>query len=456
VARKLPGSFSGDEKRTSRQESSQTLGELALDREPWWLDFGDQKLTSLIGQALRDNLTLKAAWQRLQQSTAMAERVAAGNLPSLKFDVGASYRKTVMSFGQFSNPSYGASLAASYELDLWGKLSARDKAAKLQMGVSGDELQTLALGICAEVALAYFDAEVAAKRIALLSSQLSGSHELLEVVARRYDDGLAAAEDVYRLRQEVAGLAGQVSLSRAVLRSGINRLAVLVGEMPGQNGDSVAEHFAHLAATGLLQSDLPPTPKLGIPARLLDARPDVRAARRRVEMADANLRVAAAELMPTLRIGASLGLSSTSWRELLDQFVWSALADLAKPVIYDQRFEADVRQKAAQRQERIHAFSEVLLKAVMEVENALVLEYQRRAYLGTVDDKLQYAQAAHQASLASFEAGVGDFTTVLMTLRSTHGVELERLGAFAELRRNRIQLYRALGGAWSAGVGSKG
>ncbi|MEC9466844.1 MAG: efflux transporter outer membrane subunit [Myxococcota bacterium] len=408
--------------------------------ERWWETFEDTQLNTLVTQALTDNLSLKAAWARLSQAESLRAAASASLWPQLSANAGAG--KTRSRFSNFPVTdvnSFTLSAQASYEVDLWGKLSNQRQAAELETAATRDNLEAAAISLSAEVVETWFALIAQRAQLELLKAQLETNRTWLELMEVRFEQGLATVLDIYNLKQKSSGSESQLASARGQLEVTEHRLAILLGQTPSG---------AQFPSTATLPT-LPPVPKTGLPSELLKNRPDVRAAQRMVAAADARVGIALANRFPALKLGGSVGYSATSLTGLLDEVVYSVTGGLVQPLFMGGALAAEQRRAESVVEERLQNFGQTLLQATAEVENALTLEQHESQRVIHLTD--QYAQASNalREARARYLAGLSDFLPVLNALDGLQRIEQALLLSQRQERSYRIQLCRALGGSWT-------
>ncbi len=310
----------------------------------WWQDFGDPALDALIAELLEQSPSLHQAWARLDQARAGLAQGKSGYYPEVTASANLSRARSVAFVGGFvgtidqTKNRFGLDLGVSYEVDLWGRVSNAVRAARQDLRASRADLETMATSLSAEVARAWYALAAVREQEALLQAQVEVGRTFQSLVELRFGQGMATAVDVFQQRQQVAALEGQLpALERqeALLR---HQLAALVGVAPG------SRTFA--AATSL--PALPPLPSLGVPARLLQARPDLRAALNRIRAADHRVGVAVADRFPALRLSAGTGVVSQEPQNLFNNWIWNLAANLVGPLFDGGRRKAEVDRREAQ------------------------------------------------------------------------------------------------------------
>lgn len=416
----------------------------------WWTAFEDPELTFLVDEALARNFQLGAAWARLDQAEAGLQGQSSAYWPQISAQLDVARRRQVVVFGalgrqEFENNSFGVSVPVSYELDLWNRIGHTVAASGIDVLAGRDDVEALAITVVANVVETWLNLLQQRALRRLLEDQLETNRTYEDLVALRFAHGLGTALDLYQQRQQrqaTEALLAQVEGAEAIARQ---QLAVLVGRSPGAFANG---QIGSLPEPSVLPP-LPPLPDTGIPAHLLLRRPDVRAARRRVTAQDHRLGAAIADQFPTFRFNASIGLSSPSIQDLLSSFVWSLAGSLLAPVLDGGRRGAEVRRNRAALQERLQTFAQTILTAMLEVESALAQERQLVAQLESLVAQLQTTRSALTESRRRYSEGLSDYLPVLTALAGSQRIEQSVLQTRRQLLSQRVQLARALGGAWT-------
>jgi NodT family efflux transporter outer membrane factor (OMF) lipoprotein len=423
----------------------------------WWQGFGDPDLDALVDRALAGSLDLRAAWARLERAEAAARASGALWWPELTASLGAARNRTPVpsmirdsplpGVGRTSTSNqFSASLAAGYEIDLWGRVASLDHAADLDLTATRQDVEAAAVTVAAQVAETWYALIEQRAQAALVERQIASADALTDVVALRFREGLASAIDVYQQRQQAHGLRGTLPLVAAAARTLSHALHVQLGEPPG--GAALPERAT--------LPDLPPPPDVGVPSALLAERPDVRAARLRVTAQDHRIGAALADRFPALRISANTGFSAFDVTEFFRTFVYGVAANLIAPLFDGGRRAAEVDRQRALLRESLLWYGQITLRSFREVEDSIVLENRQRERLGHLDVQVELADATLREARARHAAGVTELPPVLTAEGALHQAESARLAARRLLLSHRIQLHRALGGRWTADLASPG
>jgi NodT family efflux transporter outer membrane factor (OMF) lipoprotein len=408
--------------------------------ERWWEDFRDPELNRLVDQSLAGNFDLRGGWARLSQAVAVADQAGAPLWPTLDANLGASYR--LSQFGPIgTRPAYGfsGSLGASYELDIWKKLSSGKKAAALTRDAAADQVQALAMTLVASLAEAWFDLRTVRARRDILQRQLETNERFLEIERVRFSHGLSSVLDVNQQEQQIVRTRALLALIESSEGVTLHQLAVLLGQVPGL----LKAEAAHALP------ELPSLPATGIPSELLQRRPDVRAAQRLVEAADYRIAVAVADRYPSVKLSADVSATPNNFNDWAFSPLFGLAAGLTQPILDGGRRRAEVDRQRAIMAERVSDFGRALLGAMREVEDALWLERAQRVHIEQLQRQYELARLSLEEARNRYSQGLEDFLRVLTALRSQEELELGLLDARRKLLSHRIQLCRALGGTWA-------
>ncbi|NJK88227.1 MAG: efflux transporter outer membrane subunit [Myxococcales bacterium] len=411
------------------------------DTERWWESFNDPRLTTFVDAALSNNLDLVAAAARLEQARAILRGARAGYFPQVNGTAAGSRSRTNFNLGSgpiaFEQDSFSLQATASYEVDVWGRVAHAAKAANRQFQATREDLRSAAMTVVAQVAATYFEIVEQRATLTLLEEQLEASRTYLELVELRFDQGVSSGLDVFQQRQQLAGTLAAIPPVKARLETLETTLSVLLARPP--RSVDVDE--------GVLPA-LPPSPPLGIPATLVQQRPDVRAAELRVVAQDHQLGSAIADRFPRVNLDASLGFRAFDLADLFQQFVWSLGASITGAIFDGGRRNAEVDRNRAILLERLADYGRTILTALEEVEAAIVNEAQQKELIDALELQLDAARSALQEARLRYANGLTDYLPVLTALTQVQELERRLLSAERQMLAFRIQLYRALGGSW--------
>ena len=407
--------------------------------EPWWLVFSDDHLNRLMEELFAQNLEVTQAVARLQQVEAALASVRSAQSPRVSGGGSLGRASQPGLVNDVVGDSQQLSLAAGYELDLWGKLSAQSRAAELELSASRQDVQTLYLGLSARLTDLYFLAVEQRAQLSLTDQSIASFAETLARVESRYNLGLVPAVDMYQARQSLAGAQAARSLFEANLAEAEHAMAVLVGRYPErQPGGTLGQ--------------LPTAPVLfatGIPADLISRRPDLLAAFQRVEAADSRVAAAIADRFPAISLSAGYGLLRQDVTAgLIKGEFWSLLGNLVLPIVDGGRRLAEVDRNEAALREAVAGYQQKVLLAFQEVEDALINNFTTERRVARLAETADATGATLRLSTDRYLAGLVDYLPVLTAQRADFEVSSRLLAARRQLLADRISLARALGGGW--------
>ncbi|MEM1349665.1 MAG: efflux transporter outer membrane subunit [Myxococcota bacterium] len=422
--------------------------------EQWCTDFGSPKLDGLVHRAFEDNLNLRGAWARLEQSEAVARQTNANMFPTLDANAQANQSQTSLrgsAFGELGGPgmeqptfftitAYNLSAAAGYEVDLWGKLAAQRQAAAFDVEASRADVETIALSLTSEIAEAWFDIVQQRQKRALVTEQLELNERYVELLKLRLENGSSTALDVNQQQQQVDQLLGQMQNIDALEQRALNRLSTLLGQVPGNDLAGAAEELPELG----------PMPVAGVPADLLSRRPDLRRAERQLLAANKRIAVAVRDRLPSLRLSVSWFFQAgAEISEIFEDLLYTAAAQAGAPLVDGGRRRAEVARAEAAERAAFYAYANAFVNATAEVENAMLSEYYQERFIDILQERRDKASVALELSRERYLRGGLDFLRVLTALQSLQLVEQSLVDAQRQQLSNRIQLCRALGGTWT-------
>ena len=418
---------------------NQAVDESGLSVERWWQVFNDEKLNLLMTELFDQNLELTQAIARLEQVEAVFKITQSAQSPTLSggANLGRSQQPGVVD--DFIGNNQQLSLAAGYEVDLWGKLASQSQAAELELTASRQDVQTLYLGLSARLTDLYFLAVEQRAQLALTGQSILSFADTVSRVENRYNLGLVPAVDMYQARVNLSGAKAARYLFEAALAEVEHAIAVLVGRYPERSPDDSLQKLP----------DPPGLFEAGIPADLISQRPDLVAALRRVEAADARVAAAIADRFPSISLSGGYGsLRQDVTAGLIKGEFWSLLGNLALPIIDGGRRRAEVERKEAALREAVAGYQQKVLSAFQEVEDALVNNVATQQRVDYLAETAMATQATLRLTTERYLAGITDYLPVLTAQRTFFDVNSRLLAAQRQLLADRISLARSLGGSW--------
>ena len=424
----------------------------SLARGDWWTLFGDTTLDQLAAQVQVSNQNIAAAVASVAQARALVGERDAARLPSVGLS-GSAQRaggegNSRSGGGSGGSNSVSASLGASWELDVWGRLKLLADSARASAQASEADLAAARLSALGTLASSYLQLRAADAEAGLLRSTVQGYERSLQIAQNRYAAGVAAQTDVLQAQTQLANtradLAG-VLADRAKLEHAI---AVLTGVAPG----GFTLPVAHGVADAASWMPVVPAVPVVVPSALLQRRPDIASAERAVAAANAQIGIQRAAYFPSLSLGATLGSGGSSVADLFKASgtVWSLGLSIAQTVFDAGATAARVEEAQAARDARVAVYRQTVLTAFQSVEDQLTVLRTLREQEPLRREAVSAAERTAQQLLNRYRAGQVGYTEVV----TAQAAALSARRALLQLQVNRqlavVALVQALGGGWQA------
>lgn len=407
----------------------------------YWVLLDDPLITELVEAALASNRDLAQAVARLDQARAGLVQARAALLPSLTASGRTSRDLGDNAPDQFA---FGLGVDASWEVDLFGRISGNVGAAEAELLAAGYSLADLQRLIAGQVALSAINARALAQQLAIARSTLAYQEDNLQIARWRNQAGLVSSLDVEQARAQRASTAATIPALESSLAATANTISTLVGETPGRV-------LARLDAAN--PAPLPrPAARAGFaaPAEVLRRRPDVRGAEASLAAATARIGVARAQLFPLLRLSGNIGTNALGIGNLFDMITAGVVASVNQLIFDGGRTDSQVDSARAVARSALAAWEQAMLRALEEVESAA-------ASLRSADERVAIAGEAVEAASNSallarsqYEAGLTDFRTLLTAENQLLSARNQQVAAEADRASAFVRLMQALGGGWAA------
>jgi len=423
------------------------MGSAELVNTAWWSAFGDPQLDALIRTALDENKDLRIAAYRVQQFDAQLQVAKSAGLPQAH--VAASRTRDALSQNRLvplaanvqpTGNNFEFSGVASWELDLWGRVSRANEAALAELLSTDESRRALVLSLVSDVAASYVRLLSLDRELDIIQRSVVSRQDSLQLLQKKYTDGGVGELPVLKAQAELEDAQAEVPAKQAEIALMEHALCGLLGRNPGpiQRGMTID------ALT------LPGIPG-GLPADLLAQRPDVRKAEQDLVAANARIGVAKSQYLPTIALTAQSGFASADLSKLtnLSSNFGSFGVNLLGPLFTSGRISGQVREAEAVQQEKATAYLLSVQTALREVEDALTTHrtaFQRSA----IRERQLAALREHRDSARKrYEGGRSSYLDVLDAERSLYAGELQQ----NQTRRDQwialIAVYKAMGGGWT-------
>jgi outer membrane protein, multidrug efflux system len=415
---------------------------------PWWEAFQDPGLQALIREALRQNYDVAIAAARVQEARAQL-RVARSDLyPSFDYVAGVSRSKVGPGIlGRPGGPVpeavnfYSASMSASWELDIWGRIRRANEAARANLLATEDARRGVWLTLVSDLGQAYFELLALDVRLTIAQNSTDAYQRTYDLFLDRFQHGVASRLETSRAQGALGDALANIPQLESDIVAKENQISILLGKPPGP----VAR------PTTMYEQPVVPVVPAGLPSALLQRRPDLRQAEQLLVGANARIGVAKADFFPRLSLTALFGTASPEVTALTGgaTTIWAVAGTLTGPLLNAGRTLGNYRASIAQWEQARLIYEQAVLIALREVSDALTA-------LGKLDEAetgqrlavTALGQAVEHAT-DRYRQGLANYFEVLEAQQQLYPAQ----NTLAQIRRNRllayVQLYRALGGGWS-------
>ncbi|WP_343698655.1 efflux transporter outer membrane subunit [Caulobacter sp.] len=420
-----------------------------IDRGDWWTLLSDAQLNALAERVKVDNQTIAAAEANYRQARALVRQQRAGLFPTIDLS-GSGTRSggggTTSAPGAGGNTRagdtqrYQVGIGASWEPDVWGRIRAGISGAKASAEASEADLAAARLSAQGELATSYLGLRRADAEIAMIAATVEGYQRVVQITQNRYDAGIAPRSDVLQAQSTLATARSTLEGLTQDRTTFENAIAVLVGEP---------------ASTFRLAADTTwkPAPleiPVGVPSTLLERRPDVAAAERRVAAANADIGVARAAYFPTFSLTARGSSTSSELGNLLTTTAntWSLGLSVAQTLFDAGARRAQVAQSRAAYDAAAANYRQTALTAFEDVENQLMAARTLERQYALQLEASQAADQTEQMLLNQYRAGQVVFTDVVNAQASALSARRTLLTTAVSRQTTAVALVQALGGGW--------
>ncbi|WP_256665895.1 efflux transporter outer membrane subunit [Pseudomonas sp. 8Z] len=418
----------------------------ALERGAWWELYGDAELNALVERLQLSNQNLAASEAQYRQARALVRGARASFMPTLSGSTGVTRSGQGGGSTSGSNlngsgvsKSYDLSLSAAWELDLWGRLRRNLEANQASYEASAADLAALSLSLQSELVQNYLQLRVLDEQKRLLDATVAAYARSLRLTENQYNAGIVPRSDVTQALTQLRSTEAQaidLNWQRAQLEHAI---AVLVGVSPTELSIATRDRLPML-----------PTLPVMLPSQLLERRPDVAAAERRVMAANAQIGVAEAAWFPDLSISASGGYRGSSFADWIDapNRFWSLGPQLALTLFDGGARSAELQRTEAVYEQTVAQYRQAVLDSLREVEDYLVQLRVLEQESGVQQQALEAARESLRLIENQYQAGTVDYSSVVNVQATALNNERTNLTLLGNRLLASVQLIAALGGGW--------
>lgn len=420
---------------------AQSIADLA-----WWQLFRDPALVTLIEIALRENLDVHTAAARVREAHTQVGSAYAPALPSAS--VGTQSNAAARNPGESNRTNIITGLFLSWELDLWGRYARATEAARANLLASEEARNAVIASLVASVALRYLELQALRETRAITERNIGlqrDSLRLTELLARQ---GIQTDADLRQAQSQVATTESRLpGLDRQIAQSE-HALNVLLGRGPAAIETSAGSHALALA----------PGVPAGVPAQLLERRPDLRQAEQQLVAANANVGVARAQFFPRITLTGTFGRLSTALSDVLQ----GGSADVRSPGINALQtlfaggaIKANHEASLARLEQAVLAYRKSIVVALQETADGLVAYDRYGSEIDANEERARLARESLRLADLRYRGGVASYFEVLDTQRQLLSAETDLVNSRLNRNVSAVQLYKSLGGGWQEPDGAK-
>ena len=426
--------------------------------DEWWMAFNDPIINELVNEAIHKNPDIQKTAAIVLELEGRLTQARANRFPGINIGGQAKRNQATvettiptytpgvgLGFQTISQrvtaDSYGLSMPATFELDLWGRLARANEAARADLLQAKETRRSVTQTIVAEVVSLYFKMESLERQIALNEMRIQNFQTGLNLVQKRYRVGLTGALEVRQAKRSLSQVkSAQPSLYQAI---GITQhnLSVLCGDYPKTSPPRTQPVGYY--------KELPAIPG-GLPSELLLRRPDIRAAEANLMAQNARIGEAMAYRFPVISLTGTFGYASDELGRLVSPAseLWEMAAGIVMPFFDGGKRKAGQDIARAKFEQSVCEYAKTVLNAFGEIESALLTRKQQIERLEQLLDFLNEARATQEMAEMRYESGLVDYLTVLDAIQARFRAEEDIILADLAIWQNRVTLHRALGGGW--------
>lgn len=406
----------------------------------WWELFNDPVLDTLVRTALRENKDVLLAASRVEEARASLGFTRADMYPA--FDIQAGAGTGNFAGGRKSDSTDSNFFIAptlNWEIDFWGKFRRANEAARAELVASEHSMRTVQIGLISEVVSTYFLLLDLEMRLAISEETLQSRVGTLDIIQQRFDKGIIPELDVNQAQIQKEVAAAAIPLYHRLIADTENTLSILIGKPPREIETGVS----------LYDQERPPDIPAGLPASLLERRPDILAAQYALKSQTERIGVAEAQRLPAISLTGAAGAASTELSSMtIEGFAWSVGANLVGPIYNFGKNKQRVEIEKARTKQAMYRYENTVLLAFRDVANALNEIQTYREQLASAKRRFLAAKNADELAKLRYDKGYSDYLLVLETERTLFSVALELSELTKDYYNSYVKLYKALGGGW--------
>ena len=405
----------------------------------WWELFKDPVLYELVTTALENNQDLKTALSRIEEARFSFGMTRADRFPELNLGGGGFIGNYSGTRSTFTNKNLYIAPTLSWELDFWGKVKRSTTAAQAQILASAYGAWAVRTTLIADVVSAYYQLLDYRQRLEMSKETLTSRQDGLDIITKRFEKGIIPEIDVNQAQIQLEVAAGAIPSYERLIAKTEHRLKLLMGSLPGAVRTGIA----------LDEQPLPPMIPVGMPASLLERRPEIKNAMALVHAANENIGVAVAQRFPAISLTGLLGLASSEVSDITNHGgIWNLSGSFLGPLFDFNKSKFRVEVAKEQTRQALFNYQEVVLTAFREVEDALVEVDTYKMESDASQRKMAAAENAYKLSFERYDKGISSYLEVLDSQRTLFSAQLEYSQNRQLYFNAYVNLYKALGGGW--------
>jgi outer membrane protein, multidrug efflux system len=412
----------------------------------WWEQFGDPVLNTLMQQASQANLDLRVAQAHLWEARSMVKDAESNLIPTI--DPDASYTRYDGQIPGFSTSrirynAYQAGFDANWEIDIFGGLRRRVEASKADRGAEEASLRGVQVSLFAEVARSYFELRASQERLRILEATIQNQSDTLKLAQTRFDVGASGAQDVASAKARLREVEARLPTLESESRGDENRIAVLLGQRPGELDVDLSPQRVQSINTSLA---------MGPAGAALSRRPDVERAERQLAAETARIGVAQADFYPHLSLSGFLGFITSRTVDFGSgsSQAWSLTPGISWEGLNVERVRARLHAAEARKDAAEATYEEVILEAIEEVDDTISDYNASHLRVTKVVDQVAESRLASDLARKAYKTGTSSFLELLDAERVQLAAEDDLAQTEGSININAVRLYKALGGGWEA------
>jgi len=405
----------------------------------WWELFKDPVLYELVTTALENNQDLKTALSRIEEARFTYGMTRANQYPAINLGAGGYVGNYSGTRSIFTNNNYYVAPNLSWELDFWGKFKRSTAAAQADILASAYGAWAVRTTLIADVVSAYYQLLDYRQRLEMSRETLASRQAGLDIITKRFDKGIIPKIDVNQAQIQLEVAAGAIPAYERLISKTEHQLKLLMGRLPGgiRTGVSLDKQL------------LPPMIPVGMPASLLERRPEIKRALALVHAANEKIGVAVAQRFPAISLTGALGLASSEVSNITNSGgIWNVSGGLLGPLFDFNKSKFRVEVAKEQTRQALFNYQEVVLTAFKEVDDALVEVDTYKRESDASQRKVDAAENAYKLSFERYDKGGSSYLEVLDSQRTLFSAQLEYSQNRQLYFNAYVKLYKALGGGW--------